>query len=120
MKINKQNVILVKRKEKYKKKIEHWYQIEPVKIKQTGCYIGQTKRKISKRIEEHKRDIKLNKDSTALAQLNKKTEIKIDFENTKKLANYTNQSCALYREALEIKANRDAYNTRVHAQIDEK
>ena len=28
--------------------------------------------------------------------------------------------CALYREALEIKANRDACNTRAHAQIDEK
>ena len=72
-----------------------------------------------KRIEEHQRDIRLNKDSTALAQLNKKKEIEIDFKNTKKLANYTNQSCALYREALEIKSNRDACNTKQHAHIDE-
>ena len=39
-------------------------------------------------MEEYERDIRLFKDNTALAQLNKK--IDIDFQNLKKLANYTN------------------------------
>ena len=57
-------------------------------------------------MEEHERDIRLFKDNTALAQLNKKTEIDIDFQNPKKLTNYTNQSCAHYPEAIEIKTKR--------------
>ena len=36
------------------------------------AYIGKSKRKIKERIAEHKRDIKLNKETTALAKLNRK------------------------------------------------
>ena len=46
--------------------------------KQTGCYTGQTKRKIPKRMEEHGRDIRLFKDNSASAQLNKKIKIDIN------------------------------------------
>ena len=70
-------------------------------------------------MEEHERDIRLFKDNTALAQLNKKIEIDIDFQNPKKLANYTDQNWALYREAIKIKTNKDACNTRQHAHVDE-
>ena len=89
------------------------------KNKQTGCYIGQTKRKISKRMEEHEKDIRLFKYNTALAQLNKEIEIDIDFQNPKKLANYINQSCTLYQETIEIKTYKDACNTRQHACVEE-
>ena len=44
-----------------------------------GCYIGKTKHKIKKRVTEHERDMRLNKGNTAIAQLNQKTNIKIDF-----------------------------------------
>ena len=67
-------------------------------------------------MEEHERDIRLFKDNTALAQLNKKVEIDIDFQNSKRLANYVKQSCTLYRETIEIKTHNDACNTRQHAQ----
>ena len=63
-------------------------------------------------MEEHERDIRFFKDNTALAWLNKKVKIDIDFQNPKKLANYTDQSCTLYREAIEIKMHKDACNTR--------
>ena len=35
--------------------------------------------KIKKRVTEHERDMRLNKGNTAIAQLNQKTNIKIDF-----------------------------------------
>ena len=70
-------------------------------------------------MEEHERDIRLFKDNMALAQLNKKIEIDIDFQNPKKLANYTDQSCALYHEAIKIKTHTDACNSRQHTHVDE-
>ena len=70
-------------------------------------------------MEEYERDIGLFKDNTVLAQLKKKIEIDIDCQNPKKLANYTNQSCALYREATEIKTPKDACNNRLHVHMNE-
>ena len=55
-----------------------------------------------------------------IAESISKTETEIDFKNTKKLPNYTNQSVALYRYSIEIKTNEDACNTQQDAHIDEK
>ena len=38
------------------------------------------KRKIKKRIPEHERDIRLSKGNIAIAQLNQKVNIKVDFK----------------------------------------
>ena len=59
------------------------------------AYIGKSKRKIKERIAEHKRDIILNKEITALAKLNRKEDIEIDFTHIKKPSNYENYNYAL-------------------------
>ena len=61
----------------------------------TRAYIRKTKRKIKQCIAEHKRDIILNKETTALAKLNRKDDIEIDFTHIKKLSNYENHNYAL-------------------------
>ena len=45
-------------------------------------------------IKEH-RDIKLNKQTTVLAKLNRKEVIEIDFTHITMLSNYKNHNCAL-------------------------
>ena len=60
----------------------------------TGAYIGKTKLKIKERIAEHKRDIILNKEETALEKLNRKENIEIDFTHIEKLSNYENHNYA--------------------------
>ena len=47
------------------------------------AYIGKTKYKIKECIAEHKRDIKLNKETTALVKLNRNEDIEIDFKQIK-------------------------------------
>ena len=83
----------------------------------TGAYISKTKRKIKERIAEHKRDIKLNKETTALAKLNRIEDIEIDFTHIKKLSNYENHNYALKRESIEIIAEKQCCNLREHALI---
>ena len=61
--------------------------------------------------------IKFGKSNTALAELYKKEIIKIDFENVRKIAHYTNQKYALLMEALEISIDASAYNHLKHAKI---
>ena len=68
----------------------------------TGAYIGKTKRKIKELIAQHKRDIKLNKETTALSKLNRKEDIEIDFTHIKKLSKYGNHNYALKRESIKI------------------
>ena len=52
------------------------YKLEYIKEKnEKGCCIGKTKCKIKKRIKEHEKDIRLNKNNTAIAQLHQKTNI---------------------------------------------
>ena len=76
-----------------------------------------TKRKIKDHIKEHQNDIKFNKSITALAQLYKKEVIKIDFENVRKIAHYSNQKYALLREALEIPKDAGTCDYTEHAKI---
>ena len=83
----------------------------------TGSYIGKTKQKIKERIVEHKRNIQLNKETTALAKLNRKENIEIDFKHIKKLSNYENHNYALKRESIEIIAEKQCCNLIEHALI---
>ena len=55
----------------------------------------QIKHKIKKRIKQHERDIRLNKNKTAIVHLHQKTNIKINFENSPKLASYVNKNITL-------------------------
>ena len=52
----------------------------------------KTKRKIKERITERKKDIKLNKKTTALAKLNRNKDIKIDFIQIKSVSNNENHT----------------------------
>ena len=84
--------------------------------KRGGSYIGMTKRKIKDCIKEHQNDVNA-KFNTALAQLHKKEIIKIDFENVRKIAHYSNQKYALLHEALEISRDAGTWNHIEHAKI---
>ena len=83
----------------------------------TLAYIGKTKRKIKECTAEHKRDLKVNKQSTALAKQNRNKDIKIDFMHIKKPSNDENHSYALKCKSLEIIANKQCCNLREHAPI---
>ena len=61
-------------------------------------FIGKNKCKIKERTTEHKRDVHLNKETTALAKLNRKENIEIDFTHIKKLSNYENHNCPKMRK----------------------
>ena len=74
--------------------------------------------KLKKRISEHERDIRLNKDNTAIAQINQRENIKIDFKTPPKIANYVNENLALKKEAIEILSCEGACNAREHALIE--
>ena len=52
-----------------------------------------------------------------LIQFYKKEIIKIDFENIRKIAHYSNQKYALLHEALEISIDASACNHLEHAKI---
>ena len=55
-------------------------------------FIGKNKCKIKERTTEHKRDVHLNKETTALAKLNRKENIEIDFTHIEKLSNFENHN----------------------------
>ena len=75
-----------------------------------------TKRKIKDRVKKHQNGIKFGKFNIALAQLHKKEIIKIDFENVRKITQYSNQKYALSRKALEVR-DAGACNHIEHAKI---
>ena len=56
-----------------------------------------TKRKIKDLVKEHQNDINQSKSNSALAQFYKKENIKIDFENVRKITHYSNHKYALKR-----------------------
>lgn len=60
------------------------------------------KRKIKKRIEEDKRDIKYRKNTIVIAQLKNYENIAIDFIDVKKMTNYVNNNYAFDREVIII------------------
>jgi hypothetical protein len=65
-------------------------------------YIGQTNRRISTRLEEHRLAVKKGTEVSGLAQHAKKTGHSIDFEATKVLATGHKYDTRIIREAVEI------------------
>ena len=57
--------------------------ITAMRMGRAGAYIIKTKRKVKECIVEHKRSLKLNKETTVLAKLNRNEDIKIDFIHNK-------------------------------------
>ena len=62
-----------------------------------GAYVCETKRKIIKTAREYQSDIKHERMNTALNTLSRRVNIKIDFKNLIKLANYNNTEYTLLR-----------------------
>ena len=65
-------------------------------------YVGQTNRRISARVNEHKLSIKNKQTTSALFIHQHETNHKIDFDNTKQIANVDHYKTRLIREAIEI------------------
>ena len=76
-----QTKIFTKESEMIATVLTHWRQQEFIEVITiiAGAYIGKTKGKIKELIAEHKRDVKLNKETTVLAKLNRNDDIEIDF-----------------------------------------
>ena len=76
----------------------HWRQqefIELITVQKKGEHVHTSVKlnpQMKEGIVEHKRNIKLNKETTALAKLNRKEDIEIDFTHIKKLSNYENHN----------------------------
>jgi uncharacterized protein (UPF0335 family) len=65
-------------------------------------YVGRTNRKISTRRAEHQLDVKQRKTTSTLATHVMTEGHVIDFPNTRTLSRLNNESCRIYREAIEI------------------
>ena len=65
-------------------------------------YVGQTNRRISARLEEHKLAIKNKQTTSALFQHQHQTGHKINFDSCKQIASAENYKTRLIREAIEI------------------
>ena len=59
----------------------------------------------------------IKKETTALAKLNRKENIEIDFTHIKKLSNYENHNYALKRENIKIIAKKQCCNIMEHTLI---
>lgn len=76
-------------------------------------YIGQTKRHLKTRIQEHKRSINhLDNDHTALARHVKNTKHNFDFDKTRVLENEENLKKRLTIEMIKIKKEKNSVNYR--------
>jgi hypothetical protein len=85
-----------------------------------GCsdsYIGQTSRRMSTRIQEHKNAVKYLHQDNALAIHAKQTGHGIDFDNARSLANINMNLPRVFREAIEISKRPSNLNTRDDSQI---
>jgi hypothetical protein len=71
----------------------------------SGVYIGESKRKVSCRIREHKKDCVTGNKHNALAEHVQKTNHTIDWDHVKIIANETNWIKRRVREALCIQEN---------------
>lgn len=65
-------------------------------------YIGMTGRKFSERLKEHKSDIKFGRETTALAKLSSRENIKIKFEDSRIIFRSDFYLPTIIRESLEI------------------
>ena len=63
-------------------------------------YVGQTNRRIFARVNEHKLNIKNKQTTLALFIHQHKTNHKIDFDNTKQIANVDHYKTRLISEAI--------------------
>ena len=73
---------------------------------------------INERLKEHQSDIKNSKNNTAIARLALNQNIKINFNNTKKLVNYNNRTYGYCCEANEIRNNRETCNNTEHFSLN--
>ena len=64
--------------------------------------MGQTNRRICARVDKHKLSIKNKETTSALFIHQHETNHKIDFDNTKQIANIDHYKTRLIREAIEI------------------
>ena len=64
--------------------------------------MGQTNRRISARVNEHRLSIKNKQTTSALFIHQHETNHKIDFDNTKKIVNVDHYKTRLIREAIKI------------------
>ena len=65
-------------------------------------YIGQTNRRISTRVQEHKNSLRNKQTTSALFQHHQATGHKIDFNRSREIASIENYRVRTIREALEI------------------
>lgn len=77
-----------------------------------SSYVGQTNRRISVRLEEHKHAVRQGLSTSSLAQHVKLTGHSIDFENAKTIANIEHLTCRVAREAIEIEKRPNCMNVR--------
>ena len=86
------------------------------KIPCSNCdavYIGETKQRLQKRIQQHKLDIKDKKtNNTGLSHHAKEKNHEFNFNNTKILCSEVNLVKRLFRETIEIKKDSNAVNFR--------
>src|SRR5690606_36287230 len=75
-----------------------------------AVYIGETGRTIRTRIQEHKRDVRLMKVGSAVAEHAKDNEHSIAFENVRALSIDRFYHRRMIREGLEIQKHNDVIN----------
>ena len=75
---------------------------------------------INESLKEHQSDIKNSKSNAAIARLALNQNIKIDFNNTKKLSNYNNRTYGYCHETIEIKNNSVTCNDAEHLSLDQE
>ncbi|XP_023311228.1 uncharacterized protein LOC111691923 [Anoplophora glabripennis] len=79
-------------------------------------YIGQTNRRVQTRREEHRNAVEKNQATSSLAQHAKNTGHKINFEETRIIANIEHKTKRIIREAIEIEKHTKNLNTRDDTQ----
>ncbi|KAJ7309523.1 hypothetical protein JRQ81_007569 [Phrynocephalus forsythii] len=77
-----------------------------------ATYIGQTNRRISARIAEHKNAVKKEEKSSSLFQHIKTTGHEIDFERTKLISKTEHFNSRIIMEAIEIEKHPNNMNKR--------
>ena len=96
------------------------YRIKHNKDNKIGYCIGLIKRKIKERIKEHKGDMCNNKENTVIAKIAQTENVNINYNNTKKLANFINRIYTFCSEAIEITSNNKRCKTIPFSSVDQE
>lgn len=75
-------------------------------------YVGKSNRKISARVAEHRVDMTNKKLTSSLVQHTLEEGHKIDFDNSRVIANIENETVRTFREAIEIYKRKNILNNR--------